>query len=627
MSSSHQEHLATLIRHREKEELKKFFESQNISNLEDGLKLYYIKFLAISDNLAMAQIFIDRWELSSPNLLGEVFFLSGDINKALDLIPEITNNYLAADIYLANDKYEEVLKILNQEEISAKWYYYNGRAYSHLNKLSQADTCLEKSFDLYYEEQDIVMLSVVLSNIVVLKSRKQENNLSLSFSKQLSKLLINSKFKGYPELKAKLLINQGLFLGNLGYSAQAIKNLIKAKLVLDKYRNNHDFIRVNLSYAYNIMELGHVKKAIEILLSISPIKAFQKFDKHRYLMKGYALLENKEKYYLNLELAKEHQDPEDSFDLIHLEIDQQECELYLYQNMPEIDKIQDLTNQHDDLESWYYANNKFNFLTLNSFNLNPCFDYHQQNKHFKELNKDKILLSFQFYQDNEYAKAIDLLKEVPNQISPQIFEFKEFLIQFFQIQMNPTLRLDITNDFKSPSLKILANYINNKNISHTNAKDSVILFNKLSSFEKYYLTKLCYLLRIDLFETQTILKEGKEVEYHQIEILEAQLNEKNSLINFKTEQVHVNGKENHKFFNSEQQVRLFKFLIDNQSEFMTKESIINHVFEKKQYDPITDDNLIYVNINRLKKSLGLKDIITVKNGCYKVNLKNICILR
>ena len=230
MSSSHQEHLATLIRHREKEELKKFFESQNISNLEDGLKLYYIKFLAISDNLAMAQIFIDRWELSSPNLLGEVFFLSGDINKALDLIPEITNNYLAADIYLANDKYEEVLKILNQEEISAKWYYYNGRAYSHLNKLSQADTCLEKSFDLYYEEQDIVMLSVVLSNIVVLKSRKQENNLSLSFSKQLSKLLINSKFKGYPELKAKLLINQGLFLGNLGYSAQAIKNLIKANL-------------------------------------------------------------------------------------------------------------------------------------------------------------------------------------------------------------------------------------------------------------------------------------------------------------------------------------------------------------------------------------------------------------
>ena len=98
------------------------------------------------------------------------------------------------------------------------------------------------------------------------------------------------------------------------------------------------------------MDLGYIKKAIRILQSITPVKKFQQFDKYRYLMKAYALLDDSAEYEKALEKAYEFQDKSDSFDIIHLEIDRTESEFYLNQELPNFLKAKNLTQKYDDQE-------------------------------------------------------------------------------------------------------------------------------------------------------------------------------------------------------------------------------------------------------------------------------------
>ena len=64
-------------------------------------------------------------------------------------------------------------------------------------------------------------------------------------------------------------------------------------------------------------------------------------------------------------------------------------------------------------------------------------------------------------------------------------------------------------------------------------------------------------------------------------------------------------------------------MVNNHLRYKSKESIILEVFNKAIYDALIDDNLIYVNINRLKKTLGYKDSILTKDGHYKLNTKDL----
>ncbi len=607
---------------KEVESLRKYFAQVDIEEASYEQKLIYVKYLALVDSIALAQIYIEKWGLESEsNLYAELNYLAGDLNKAKSYLPQIEDSYLKADILLLDENFKEAQQVLKKESISAKWFYYSGRIYSHLNQLEKADKSLNSALNLYYRHNDVVMTSVIISNLVVLKSRQQQNHIAYSLSNQLRELLKKIEFKDFPESKAKLLINQGLYLGNNGHPGEAISCIIRAKLTLDRFPNSNDFIRVQLTYAYNIMDLGYIKKAIRILQSITPVKKFQQFDKYRYLMKAYALLDDSAEYEKALEKAYEFQDKSDSFDIIHLEIDRTESEFYLNQELPNFLKAKNLTQKYDDQESYYYLINKINFLSLNFDNLDDSIKFHTKNSLFKELNKDRILVALKEIQTKDYSNALEHLDRIPLNSSPKIKELKGFLKEFCQSKLTGELRINDQFTYKDPILKIIQHYLDRD--TNDSTCEVLVLFKSLKKHQKHFLKRLLEILNINLLENIIFLKDGRKVSLTRIEILEIMKHPVKSIIDFKHNIISIRGNDLNKRLKSEVQINLLEFLVNNHLRYKSKESIILEVFNKAIYDPLIDDNLIYVNINRLKKTLGYKDSILTKDGHYKLNTKDL----
>lgn len=61
---------------------------------------------------------------------------------------------------------------------------------------------------------------------------------------------------------------------------------------------------------------------------------------------------------------------------------------------------------------------------------------------------------------------------------------------------------------------------------------------------------------------------------------------------------------------------LYKIFRDNEGEVLSKETIVYLVWKKK-YNPSTDDNTLYVTINRLRKTLPNEESIKILYNGYR----------
>ncbi len=609
--------LHSLLKHKEIEKLNQYFLGININDASTEEKEVFIKHTALSNSVELALIYIDKWNLKNNQLKVESYYLAGKYLEAERLISDDISPYLIADIYLAVEKYQNAIKVLQDLNIDENWFYYMGRCYSHLNELTKAQECLKNAIEL---SKNIQFKGLIYSNQIVLLSRMQKNKEALKASQKLQHILKQESFKNFPELKAKLLINNGLFLGNAGYSSNAIKNIIKAKIILNNSSNAFDFIRVNLTYAYNIAEIGYTAKAIATLLELNPTKSFQNFDKNRYLMKFYARFNDYDNFIIAKEKAQKYQDKSDPFDMIHFAIDTKISSIYLDKEINNDELINELCHKYQDEESFFYFQNHKNFLTLQFTEVETSLNYHLKKSLYKELNQDRILKTLFLYKNEMFREAHDEINRISHHANNYVLALAKIITFFINKKLNP-----VSTTWSSPKLtkfqdiNFIYKYLNN-------ADNLATYYNSLTPFQLKFVTRLSQILGMNLEQKTIVSSSQKDVSLTAIEKLDIINNSQKCLLDFSENSFYFYGVLNKKIIKSEIQLKLLKYMAKNTDRFLSKEEIVNNVFEKKVYDPVTDNNLIYVNINRLKKSLEYKDLILNKEGSYKLDNKDIFII-
>ena len=402
-------------------------------------KLYnFIQCEAFFLDAGHALVLFDRFDLKDDLLKARIYFLNGDLKKALAISAKLHDYYLTADILIANNKYTEAISALANVHVDGRWYYYMGRCYGHLCNNKKAIVCLQKSVEYYDNNNDKVRAMVARANLAVFyQSAFFPRKAEMAF-RQVYNFIIRGELDRYPKFKACALLNYGYFHQIRGNFSIAIKIIWKAHKTLLFAPESDYYSRATVLLANIFKELGYYRRAISLLLSVKPSKAYMALDKYRCLISCYSMMgmygELEEAFVQAVAVL----DKKDLSGEVHLNIDYAEAiyDIDADRAAKLFYKALSQAVDQNDKELEFYCNSRIAWWTKDNKLASSTIDFHLKNKFLIDAYWDKLTIAYSCVQKGQFIEALNELQKFVKHDLPFHEGYRFFLMGICCVQLS-----------------------------------------------------------------------------------------------------------------------------------------------------------------------------------------------
>lgn len=541
----------------------------------------------------------------------EIYFLNADYKACEKLLKKITKPFLALDYYLALNDYENALATIKGLDPCPRWYYELARIYGHQSKYDLAIRFLEKSAEGFQKENNqFAYLQSIANWGNYLNLNNQIDEAGFLFEK-LSRELNKNRSKIPNFLLARLSMNLGHFLLERGKFFPALMSLSRAHKKLEVNSNANEYTRACLLLANCLLEMGHYQRVISVLNFVKPKKAYQILDRNRYIAIALMRMGQFSEAKIYMDEVKKHYTEALDFHLDYAPIDFIELEFLSGSSEKAKEKLKKhlAKLQEKNQVAMWYCLNRWNWLTAGTEGLSQSLAYHHTKNLKIEWNRDKLLSLAQSIGNQQEHRIEFILSKLKKSSALSVEQTIELqLLNCFQEKVGPSPQLEKLV-LKSPSIFIKMKYLALDLSIHASASYELnrTLWTELNS-------------KLGKEKLKLMLSSYLELLGIKIRVAENSKNNLDLFLDQKEKQIYVNGEM---VLDGEKKPKLFELLsyLCNRNK-ATKEDICQKLFARS-YNPETDNNNIYVSLNRLNKLLGSKKCIQFENGLCQVDFSTI----
>ncbi len=600
--------------------LQEWFDNKDVNQLSLLEKKALVETKASLGEAHDACVLYRGLKLESLGLKAKIYYLTGDFKEALCLAKKAKDPYLTADVLIATNQFNQAIEALSGLPIHAKWYYYMGRCFGHLQDYPKAISCLEKSYAAYVQSGDEIHSVVSLANLACyLQSAGKVKKAALLF-KQVEKKFSLPIWKKFPHFKARTLINWGHFQQSIGSLREATMALTQACKLLEGDQNSPDEVRAKLLLAYVYKDLGHFRRAIELLKKTEPKKEQQILDRHRYLINLYTEMGDLESAFESVRAAEKNINKKDKSGILYFNVDQSET-YFMAQDFSRAEaKLQEalvVAQEIEDEVGKNYALSRWAWLNKNTETARQCRSFHLKEGLLFEAFQDSLTMAYGFIRDQKISLAEEALRECPKIESP-VQEAWRFCLGAVcgSHKLHPGYE-ELLKGRDLPVLQLLA--MRMVLLTETDLKERVRIYSDYCSlYEQLNLRKRAEFEKalndLSIVEDkyyQVIFSNQKKI-MNRFEVLGYQFSKDFFVIDLSPRSKSVHNPV---------QWRLLEALASQRTKSFSKEELVRAVFMKNNYHPFTDDNLIYVNVSRLKRlSPPHLPLVQCVDGKYQLSL-------
>lgn len=624
--------LKTLIELKEFRTISQHLKEKDINQLSPLECEAYIQSEAFLLNSHHAHLLYERFEIQNHDLKIRIHLNCGEFSAAQKLVNKNTDPFLQVEILLATNQYKKGLKLLNTIPISANWYYYMGRCQGHLYHFKLAIDCFQKAVEAYEKKNDRLRSTLSMANLAVYYQNIRYAKKAESLFKQIWTTFQSPAFDNFPLFKSKILINYGQFHLSQGNLLIALRHTWKAQRLLLNSIDSIEFTRASLYLADIFKELGHTNRAIALLTRVKPTKQYLQLDKMRLLIACWGKLGNQEIYLKYHQQALSCLDIRDQAGKILLLMDLSEanfCNEMIPEARLQAREALQLAQEIKDGELENYCLSRTAWHQKDLLTAQKTLPYHLKNKLLIDAYWDILTIAYGFMQQKKYLVALEELGKFHKRDLPVQQAYRFLLLGICYA------KLDQPHHAQKNLLKALK-LANSRNAYFTLTliyRSILLLLPHADNFPHYFaryqeqLARLNHSLIPSLERTFLDLNlscaqdfcachADKEVALDQFNLITYRYSKTFIIIDLIENCLVQNGSINRKIYKNPIQWAMLELLARNRSQHFSKEALALQVFEKRRYNPQCDDNLIYVNINRLRKSLENKTLIDSKGGKY-----------
>lgn len=634
--SSDKNQLSGLLEMQEYLKLLELFEKRDINNLSREERLAYVEALAGTLDPRQALILYEKFELKSLGTLAKIQLYLGEYEAALHSAQKSQDTYLEATLLLASGKFLESKKILMPLPLNPKWHYFMGRCFAHLDEPKKAVSCLELSIRGYEEAGNRIMPTIVLANLAnQYNSLGDLENAETTYLKAVRNLN-RPEFSDFPELKSKALVNCGHHFLNKGLLRKSLRYLWKAQRVLRKAEHSPGYIRASLLLAYCFSELGHYRKSIQLLETLSPRIDYQVVDRLRYLSMAYLGKGDFESALKRLRMAEAAVGDGDGFSQAHLHVIKMEIFGRLHrwkQAQKQADESLELFKKQRDEVGYHYALSKWAWLSKNEQSAKEALEYHSKNGFRLEWNQDLLTLAVTAIRKGDLLKAKKLLLQAQCEDLPVQEAYRSFLLALIYRKQgndpNFSKKIDLAHHWSnSREMNLLNSLIlyvkllkerdpeNFNEIRHQFNHD----YESLPESERKSFKIWAYELDLGGTDKYRLQFQDRTVSTDTLGFLDQIHSNHGIVIDLYSESLYMEGKQILQGRKNSAQWQVLKTLASDPNKSFTKEELALIALKKEKYHPLQDDNTVYVTLARLRKTLENDVIISCVGGTYRLCL-------
>lgn len=628
-----QANLQELFQAREYATIVRELRAKGINDLSQGQKQYLVMSEAANLNVREARLLYKQFAMQDEGLLAHIAYHAGDFDESLRLARLAEDAFLAADSLIATGRYDEVESELRNEIIGGRWYYYRGRAHGYMNQWAEALSCHDEAFSHYGNENNFIQQIVVLANAANLTAQSGD---LLGAHKKFRRALRSfrkSDFLEFPQEQANCLLNFSYFQFQQGRYLSALRLVARACHILRKTQGSQNFDRANLLLAFYLISFGSCRRAEEILHQFQPKSKFNKFDYYRY--RSYCAMELGDILRARAELARAYDfvDEEDAFTLTLLPMDRFEL-LYRdgrYSTAFESAKnAVEISRESGNLEQLFYSQTMVAYRSFDQDTARQHLSFHRHHKLDFELGVARLTIAMHEIRQKFWEAAeATLLEEVP---FPLPLQEAERLIHLAIIASH------LNADDSAMAMLDKANYILRR-------RDAIEIKLRILELrlrlarpqdsrrdawiaERLSLRAAAGQGQLDWIDTWLGRMHFDFQERYYIQngrlncwIPSAKLKDVRKraryTLDLRDRKLYWNDKVWDKI-DRYPLLRDFMFYLAKRESTVSKAEIAKQVYKKKSYNPLTDDNLIYVGVNRLRRLLPENILIENINGEYRL---------
>ena len=604
--------------------LDSFFAKLDINQLSPDQQRIYVETLAGNMRPALAQVYYDKFSLENNDLLSRVFYLTKDFERAFEYAEDL---YLKVDILIATNKLEEALTLLKQLPVDAKWHLYMGLVYGHLFDFLKAVECLQISVELYQAKNEsayVVQAMALLGNYTYQSGNSSEAEKIFKKVRRLSWQL-----NSYPETQGSCLINCAYFLLTRGEIFSTLRCLLKARHLMQRSPSSVNYARATLLLAYTLQDLGHFSRAINLLEELpQQSKRQMELDRLRYIAVCYAELGQSEKAEQYIQRAKNFADPSDPVAQLYLPIDEMKVLLLAHNTVQATSlakKIIQTSTSQGNQEAVAYCQTHLGALTGNIDLTREAISYNE-----RENLRGDLAINYLTLAKNQIEKVTSLLLACGSFQNPKHEAERCLLLatsylhanQFIEAKSWLTLGKKLLLNRQCLVLQLLALKIEIElGFGDIPLSDLIRKYQSLSA-------KLTASLDLTLKRTLKNLRlndDSFKIEHQQsvtkLDYVSAhayRYSPDHVVIDLAHQEVIIGGHKIERLQKYPLLKSILFYLASNSDRTISKEEFALKVFEKISYDPRTDDNPIYVAINRLRKLIDVPDLVLNVGGQYQI---------
>lgn len=581
-----------------------------------------------------ALLLYEKFHLADKELLARLHLLAGDAPAALALLPEVTDPHTRAEVFLANKAFAECADALKDAALDGRWYYLMGRAARREKKFPRAETCLKRAMGKFRAEKKPVQSLLAWANLGSLWESQGKLLAAARVFRQLESSLAKmgaAKEKNFPQSLARLHISAGLFFQNAGQIRRALLLLTRAKHLLAGAQDSRDFLRASLLLGHAQKDAGLFHASRETLRALLPSDPRQKLDQSRCLAICHAALGDPAAAETALKAARENLEAGDTFGKLYLEADTGDAHALLGRNpVPPYQEAIKLAKAEGDEVAAAYAESR-----LMLWQRHPAstrlLAFHERMGLRREAAWNRLALAYAEAAAGNFPDAIAWCeKNIDSDLPPETIE--TYLLagacqlrqrQLPQAAKSIKLALTLLKDKDLHSLLYSALYL--AAFYELDPRELGAHWEKFRALGK--IISPIALRRAEAWLSELDLHDKRRYSFaggglsREIGQAERRLAREEAplLIEGASREVLRGGKS---VLTGSKQPALWELvqaLTESWPDFLGKEALALRVFGKT-YNPLSDDNRLYVAVNRLRKLTGRKDLIEVQEGGYRLAL-------
>lgn len=626
-----------LIEMKEYAVLARWFEETNLcfDQLSEELKMALIETKAAMLLGTEAFVLYKKLGVKNLRLLAKVYFLLGENELALENALNSKDPFLVSDILLSLGRYQEALHTLQHATVGPKWYYYLGRCYNHLFQIKKAQSCHKKAIKLYLDGGYQIQAVTVMADLATFSFENGDLTMASEYFDKVRARIKNSEMKNFPKLYFSSMLQFGYFKLNHGDLNKALWLAVRASKVAQEIEDTYDYARAQIFLSNVAFRLGHFRRGIEILETLEPIKQFQRMDKARRLATSHAALGQSQRALNELALGEQLLESGDRFGRNNFWLDQ--LRIYFENGKWELAR----THYLQCINALMGSGEEHVMIEFQS-----CYAYWTQDENLARIsleNQIKYNFAEEACQDrltilqaalikNEVKGALDQLVAMDRSETPflegqrliylAIAHFKEgnfvvanqsALAAFSLLKSREhygwlALALHILLILKRSAANFAAFFAEYQICLARLSQGQRILFNRLIG--QFGIT----------FEQDLVVQAGPHTTpISSVEAHALCLASHTFALDLVQEKIFLDGGEFLGLDNHRNPKAILFFIAGRAGKIVSKEELATQVLGRTGYNPLTDDNLIYVTLNRLKKNLKVKDLILPFNSGYILN--------